>query len=155
MASAADPVEDDAGEVQTRIEVDEPLDQGGGAARLAGGVDHQQHRDVEPAGDLGARAFVAVAAGAVEQSHHPLDDRRLCSRAAAGEDLAHRRLAAHPAVEVARGAAAHPGVVARVDKVGAHLEGGDRHAAAPQGGHQRQGDGGLAVAAGRRGDQKR
>ncbi len=73
MARTADPVEEDAGEVQARIEAAEPLNEGGGTARLGAGIDHQDDATIKPTGDLGAAAGVRVAGGAVEQPHYPFN----------------------------------------------------------------------------------
>ena len=59
MARAADPVEHDARDPHRRIVGRKPARHRSGRLRLAGHVEHEQHRQAEPRGKVGRRAAAA------------------------------------------------------------------------------------------------
>jgi hypothetical protein len=143
MPPASQVVEDHSGERNPLVKIFEPLDQRSRAARHAGRVDHQQYRQVQPFGHLGRGAGLIVAAETVEQSHDPFDYGNIAVTAMAPERLKVVSPVEHPAVQVAAGAARHPGMVPRIDEIRSDLKGCHGQSPAPQGCHQAEGDSGF------------
>jgi hypothetical protein len=145
VPAAADPVGDHPGQVQRRIERGEAAGEGRETARHPGGVGDQDDRSPQPLGDLRRRPLLARRRGAVEQPHHPLDDRDVPLGAEAlGEGVQDRLPPHQPAVQVVAGPAGGAPVVGRVQVVGPALEDRDLQPAGPQGPDQPDGDGRLA-----------
>jgi hypothetical protein len=147
VRAAADPVADDARELERRVERGEAPRQRGDAARHPGGVADQHGRRGEPPGDLGGRALIAGRRHAIVEAHHALDQRDVGAARRAGERRGDRLATHHPAVEVVARGTGGARVVGRVQVVRAALEHGDPQAPRPERAHQPDGDGGLADAA--------
>jgi hypothetical protein len=142
MAVGRDPVEHDGGQVNCRVEGREAVDDGGDRAGHGFGVDYQEHRCVQEAGDVRGGRGRAVRS-AVEQAHDPLDHQHVGALRTSGE-WSDGGGAAEPGVEVARRSAAGEGVVAGVDEVGAHLGGGGVVPGGPERGQEAGRHRGLA-----------
>jgi hypothetical protein len=96
-------VEKHPGQPQLRVESRESRHHRRRAAGHAARVHHQQHRRVQPLGELRRGAVLPRAVGAVEQAHDAFDHGRVRPRRVAGENLAHPGFAHHPAVQVLPG----------------------------------------------------
>ena len=148
---AADAVQDHAADPHAGAVAVQAQRHGGGGLRLAGYVQHQQHRQAEPFGEVRRGAGAAGRRRhAVEQAHGALGDQEALAR---GGQVVQQGGRHGPAVQVGARLAGGGGVEGRVDVVGAGLRGADRDAAAAQGGDQAERDGGLAAAGARGGDE--
>ena len=78
-----------------------------------------------------------------KQSHDPFDYGNIAVTAMAPERLKVVSPVEHPAVQVAAGAARHPGMVPRIDEIRSDLKGCHGQSPAPQGCHQAEGDSGF------------
>ena len=86
VALAADPVEHHAGDADTGIEAGKPLGHGRDGLRLAGNVEHQQHRQTVEPGEIRRRAGPAhFAWNAVEQAHGAFEEHEVGARRAPGK----------------------------------------------------------------------
>ena len=139
MAWAPNPVEDYPKYLQLRVQGLKALDHGGHALGAALGVGHQDDRKPQGLGQGGGAGDAAV-----EQAHHPLDERNVGLGRMGLERVQHVLSPAHPEVQVARDRAADHLVQGRIDKVRTTLEGLDRQTLPAEGGEQPQGEGGLA-----------
>ena len=104
----------------------------GSGLRLAGNVEHEQHRQPVEAGKIGGSARASgLGRDAVEQAHRALDDDEVGAvRAAAGEGG--EQVGMHrPGIEIDAGPAGRRGMEAGVDIVRSRL-GAAHHDAAPR-----------------------
>ncbi|MNF76667.1 hypothetical protein D3C84_587870 [compost metagenome] len=149
VALAAHPVAEDTGKGQVRLVSGQAHGQGAEGLGHGGAIDHAQHRHAEAPSQIGGRGRT------VEQAHHTLDEdqvglpRRLPQQAAA-LGLAH-----HPQVQLVDRRAGGAGQDHRVEKVRPALEYPHPLALASVQAGERGGDGGLALAGGRGGDEQR
>jgi hypothetical protein len=148
VRGAAHPVGDDAGHAQIAIERLEAEHDRARAAGQGRGVEHEQHRRVEPPGDLGRGAIRADTVHAVEAAHHALDHDDVGVPRSLRDRVEHALAPAHPAVEVVRRPAGHSRVQTGIDEVGPDLEGLHGEPTAAQRLEQPEGDRGLAHPAG-------
>jgi len=154
VCRAADAVEDDARQPQRRVEVTKAPQHGRRAPRRTAGVDHEHDGQPEGLGERGAAPLLAVAPEAVEEPHHPLDDRDIAPACRAPEDAPVLLGRQHPRIQRARHHPAHRLVVPGIDEVGTHLEGLDSEPALAERREERERDRRLADAAGRAGDDE-
>jgi hypothetical protein len=147
-AFAADPVGQHAGKGQFGAIAGQPVGDGAESLRHGAGVDHRHHRDVEAAGEVGGRR------AAVEEAHDAFDQDQVGILRGAGQSPARVILAAHAEIEILAGAAAGHGVNLRVEEIRATLEDGDAPALPGMQAGEGGGDGGLALAGGRGGNQQ-
>ena len=88
---AGDLVQDHAGDAHSRIVQREAARHGGAGLRLAADVEHQQHRQPEPRGQVGRRAGAARRRShAVEQAHRTFDHQQLAAAAARAASVSSR-----------------------------------------------------------------
>ena len=146
----AEAVEDDAGEVDLVVVVAESLRDGRGRRAHRLDIEYEHDRRLEQLGDGSRRAYALAAA--VIEAHDALDDGDIRAVHRLGEELRQDLLRHEPAVEVVSGPAAGHRVVARVDVVGADLEGLDGDALLAQRREKPRRDRRLARAGLRRGN---
>ena len=154
MIRAGDTIEDHTGHIDPRRELGKALDQRCRTARLGAGIHNQQNLPIQNTGDFSGTADVTPPGGTVKKPHNAFDDGDVGILAALLESHLDRVLRAHPAVKIARGTTACPGVMARVDKIGADLKGGHLPPHTTQQAHQAEGNRGLAAATGRCGNDQ-
>lgn len=140
---AADPVEQHPGYRQGRVESGIARRHRGGRARHPAAVDDQQHRRLQLLGHGRGAALLVNRRAAVEQPHHPFDDREIAVSRRLQEDLPVDGPIQHPAIQVPGRSPGDGGMVAWIDEVGPDFEGLDPTAASPQGREQRQRHGRL------------
>ena len=145
---AADVVGEHAGKRQVRLPGGEAVGDGGESLRHGLGVDHGHDRNAEAPRDVGAGRI------AVEQPHHPFDEDQV---GVPGGGVESPRGVFGPAdaeIEVINRRAAGDGVDLRIEKIRPALEHANlaplAHVQAREGG----GDGGLALAGRRRGNEQ-
>ena len=141
---AAHAVDDDAGEIERRVEILEAANHRRGAAGGCPGVHDQHNGRAQPLRDFRGRALLAPAVDAVEAPHHALDHREVRVLGLASDAGQDRLTPAHPAVEVVRRAPRGERVEARIDEVWPHLERLDPEAAPSQRFEEPERDRGLA-----------
>jgi len=148
-------VNDHAGDLDRRVVGGEAARGGGGGLGLAGDVEHEDHGQAEPGGEVGGGAAPAgLGCDAVEQAHGGFDDEQLGVPGRVGGDVAEERRRHGPAIEVDAGMAGGGGVERGVDVVRPGFPRAHPHAAPPQRGQQRQRDGGLTRAGAGGGDDE-
>ncbi|VTR70950.1 hypothetical protein DESC_870106 [Desulfosarcina cetonica] len=147
VTRAAQMVEKDAGKGQLVVESLEPLHQGGGTACHGARAHHQNHRQPQPFGHLGRGTGFAAAIIAVEKPHDAFHHGDVRTGGMPGKGRPVVSLGEHPAVQVAADPPGDPTMMARIDEVRPHLEGGHGVSPVGQSGHQAQGDGGFTGSA--------
>ena len=150
MAFAGGAVENDPGEVEAGLEIPAAGHDGGGGAGHLGGVEDEDDRRVELAGELG-RGAGAVHILAVEEAAVALDDGDVRVGGAFPEESGDDGRGQKEGVEVAGRRVGGQGEPRGVDVVGPLLEGPDGEAAANEGAAEPGGDEGLPGAAGESG----
>ena len=134
MRRRAEPVEDDAGQVDLRVVVAEPAGNRRGRSAHRLDIEDEHDRRLEQLGD-GRRGAHALTPAVVE-AHDALDDGDIRPLHRPRKELRQHLLWHEPAVEIMCRAAAGHRVVAGIDVVGADLEGLDRDALLAQGRQQ-------------------
>ena len=86
MAVRAHVVEQDTRDLRRFAVGLESQRDGGRALRHVADIDHQHHRRLDNAGDVGGAAVRATAA-TIEEAHHPFDQRQVSPEGTLGEDL--------------------------------------------------------------------
>ena len=154
VSRAAHVVEDHPGKIEVRVETLESINQGGGAAGHALGVDDEDDRGPRPFGHLGRGTGVTPSVIPVIEPHDPFDQGNVSACRRPGESVHVVGAGEHPAVQVPADRAGDAGVVAGVDEVRPDLE--RRHATPPPAkrGHEAQRDRCLAAAAFRSGNDE-
>ncbi len=123
--------------------------------RLAGHIEHEQHRQAEPRGEVGGRAAAARRAGdAVEQAHDAFDDENLGALRGLANERVEQRRRHRPAVEIDARRAGRRRVEGGIDIVRPRLCRAHGDAAPPQRGEQAERHRGLARARARRRDDE-
>ncbi len=157
MALAADAIEHHARDAHRGIMRRKPAHHGGRRLRLAGDIDHQQHRQAEARREISRRAATARrTVDAIEQPHDAFDDQQ---RFIAGSRERLRRVGGEriqqcgrhrPAVEIDASPAGRRRMERCVDIIGTRLRGGNRDAASLQRGEEAKRHRGLARSGPRR-----
>ena len=141
-------VEDDADDVDGRIEGPQPVQGGRDRAGSRRDVGDEDDRGAREGGQVGGRREAAGADPSVEQAHHPFYDCHVGGRGGPGpveEERDDEFLGGQPGVEVATGTPGGERVIAGVDVVRADLGRGHDVTGPGQGGHDADGDGRLAL----------
>jgi hypothetical protein len=145
MALAPDAVEHDAADTDFGIVRAETPHHRGGGLRLRRYIEHQQHREAKPGGEVGRRAGAAARTGhAVEQPHDAFDDQQFAVSGSLGEQPVQERGRHRPGIEIESTNAGGCGMKCRIDVIGAGLGGAHSHAASFQRGEKPERDRGLA-----------
>ncbi len=132
-------------ELNGRIVVHIPLDQGSTAAGDAARVHHEDDRHSEHLGNLSGRAEISLIS--LVKATHPLDHRHIRPLRSMCIDLADGSFVHQIAIQVAAASACDPGMIAGIYVVHGHLEGLNLQIPAPQGGEQARYYGRLAAGA--------
>ena len=152
LAGGPDSVENDAGEVEIRIEMDRAQHRGGGGPRHLGDVDDENHRGAEELGQ-GCSGVAPGGVDTVEEAAVALHQDEVgagCSHHAATDSLVlHEKR-----IEVVTRAAGGSGQPRRVDVVRTLFEGLDHSATIGQRPAQAETDQGLPAIAGQSGDHQ-
>lgn len=148
MPLTADSVSDEARDLKRGVEGRKPMSQRRDAAGHASCVADEQHRSLQPLGNLGRRAFVARRRSSVEEPHHSFDQRDVCPPRRMGERREDRFTPHHPSIEVMRGRAGRAHVVGRIEIIRAAFEDGRSQPPRPQGPDETNHDSRLADIAG-------
>ena len=147
MAGAGDLVEHHTRHLHTRIMRGKTACDGGSGLRLAGDVEHQQHRDAEMPGKIRRRPTAAWGGvHAVEQPHRGFDQHNLRIGEGVGGQGVEQRRGHRPRIQIHPRHAGCGGMEGGVDIVGTRLARTHGNPAPTQGREQAQGDGGFAAA---------
>ncbi len=149
MPCAADPIGQHAGERQVRLEALQAVGQRAEGLGHGRAIDHRQHRHAEAPRQIRGRGRT------VEQAHHPLDQDQVGLTRRFPEQASRLLLADHPQVELVDRSAAGTGQNHGVEKVRPALEHPYALALPRMQPRQSRGDGGLALAGCRGGNQQR
>jgi hypothetical protein len=155
VSLAADPIEDDTGQIERRIELLGPEHDGSGAPHLGARVHHEHDREPQVLGDRSRARRLASPVEAVEEPHDALDEDEVSVVAAPGERCPQALGRQHPAIERSARSPGDRLVESRVNEVGPDLGAADTEAAPPERRRQGQRDGGLADRRGEPGNAKR
>ncbi len=147
-----DSVEDNTGYAYVGAMAQKALDHRRRGCAHAQGIDDEQDRHDEQAGQIGARA--AAVGRTIEQAHDALADDHVAVLGLLVEQAGDRVEAHGPAIEIDADALAGRRVKGRIDVVRADLERAYRDAALLQGAQQAERDDGLAAARGGGGDDQ-
>ena len=145
VARAGDPIENDAGNGQSRIEFTKSLDQGRHTARLPLGIDDQNDRSTQELGNGSRTPCLTSSISTIKEPHHPFDHRHLSTDTAQSKAALHTVFAAHPGIEITGEPAAGGSMMAGVDEIRSNLEGRHLQTTAAQGRKEGEGDSGLAT----------
>gem|GEM_PF-2764139 len=149
MPCAADPIGQHAGERQVRLEAAQPVRHGAEGLRHGRAINDRQHRHAEAPRQIGRRGR------AIEQAHHPFDQDQVGLARRFPEQAPRLLFADHPQVELIDRLAAGTREDHRVEKVRPALEHPHALALPRMQPRQSRGDGGLALAGCRGGNQQR
>ncbi len=153
---AAQPVQHHAGDPYGRIVGRKPLGHRRRRLRLAGHVEHQQHRQAVEPREIGGRAGApGLRRDAVEQAHGAFDHDDFGVRCRFRGQRAEQSRRHRPAVEVDAGQAGCGGVKAGIDIVRSGFRAAHANSAPGQCAQDADGDRGLAGAGARRADDDR
>jgi hypothetical protein len=147
MLPAADTIRDQAAEPHFSIEDTDSIGNRRYRPHHTGGTDDKDHRSIEPFCNFGRRTLIAVRRGAVEQPHHPLDNRDITSTSGACESGADLLAAHHPPVKIMRSDPSGAAMPSRIKVVGAALENRHAQVASAHRGSERNRHSGLSCAA--------
>ena len=155
MAFAGNPVQDDAGDFETRIEIGEAPSDGAGRLGLAGNVDREHDRYPETDRDVRRRTGAPRMPGdPIEQSHGRFDNDQAVRFGRRIEDLRHMAGRHGPAVDIGALGAAGSAMERSVDIVRAAFQGAHPPAARGQRGDQAGGKRRFSGAGPRRADKE-
>src|SRR6476619_5578994 len=156
MTVAADPIKDDAGNANARIEACNAERHRCCGLCLSCHVEHEQNRQTQVNGEFRRGAFAnRTSASTIEQAHGRLDHQEVCARRRLMGDAGEERRTHGPAVEIEARSAGGSGVERGVNIVGAAFGGTDTQAAPVEGCEQSERHGGLAGARARCSDENR
>lgn len=148
VALAADAVAEHSGKRQVRLEMRQAVGQRAEGLGHRRAVDHPQHRHAETPRQVCRRGV------AIEQAHHPFDEDQVGLAGGPRQQASRFGLADHPQVELVDRRAGGAGEDHRVEEVRPALEHPYPPPLARMQAGQGGGDGGLALAGGRGGDQQ-
>ncbi len=155
VAFAGDAVQHDAADAHARVQRGATGGHGRGGLRLPRDVEHQQHRQAEPGGEVGGGAGLARGSGhAVEEAHRALADQQVGAGRRAPRQRADECRRHRPGVEVEAVATGRGGVEGGIDVVRPVLAGRHRDPGAGEGAQQAQRHHRLAAARARRRDDQ-
>ncbi|MNF78337.1 hypothetical protein D3C84_605160 [compost metagenome] len=149
VAQRADTIGQHAGKRQVRLITRQPQGQCAKGLGHGGAIDHPQHRHTEMPRQIGARRRT------VEQPHDAFDQDQVGFSGGFPQQPATLLLADHPHVQLIHRRTAGALEDHRIEKVGPALEHSDLAPLIAMQSGQCRGDGGLALARGRRGNQYR
>jgi hypothetical protein len=129
MLRRTDPVGDDPGKGQVRVEAGKAFDHRRDTLRGGADINDQDHRQVQYFGQVRRRPFAAV-----KQPHHPLDHCALLRPGIVGKGAPDEIGTAHADIEVAGDPPGDHPVQGRVDEIRPAFEGLNRNATPLQGG---------------------
>src|SRR5438552_313138 len=124
MALAAQAIEDDAADVELRVECTVAQHHRRGAAGESRGVEDEHNGKAKHLGEMSGASGLAFDRVPIEQTHDAFDQGEVGTAGGMRKRSDERLARKHPTVEVPAGLAGSEGVIGRVNVVRTCLEGG-------------------------------